>query len=357
MDVTNIGDAKHPVHGVGRHRPPAPAPQPLQPEPPPTEASPTQDSPRGVIRLLQEGHFKGVADLRLRINFFDELSAQAVTTALPAVQQQSTDLAAAVGTQLTGLADTLAVDEQTQQALDAARAEFEAAVQTANEQFASGGTLNRDSLIQALQSAFDQLFDTVRVALTPPAPQDAATTPATDTDAQTDASTGIVTDPLQGTVTAPAASLPGSELSTLSFELGTLPAATAPADTTSDAPAKEPAIATAATDATAATSAPAETDTAVETDTTADAPASGLADTTTDDAPQLDDLLASFRTAFDDALAGLSDFIATATRLPDPAPPTGHGRAYDKFLAIYNDLRGLAPAANAGTENSVDNTA
>jgi hypothetical protein len=32
-------------------------------------------APRGVLRLLQEGHFKGVADLRLRINFFDQLAA------------------------------------------------------------------------------------------------------------------------------------------------------------------------------------------------------------------------------------------------------------------------------------------
>jgi len=29
----------------------------------------------GVLRLLQEGHFKGVADVRLRINFADELAA------------------------------------------------------------------------------------------------------------------------------------------------------------------------------------------------------------------------------------------------------------------------------------------
>ncbi|MHC4645926.1 MAG: hypothetical protein ACYTBJ_10500, partial [Planctomycetota bacterium] len=39
-------------------------------------ADQTQEGERkGVIRLLQEGHFKGVADVRLRINFFDELSA------------------------------------------------------------------------------------------------------------------------------------------------------------------------------------------------------------------------------------------------------------------------------------------
>lgn len=38
---------------------------------------PTQDDAdetRGVIRLLEAGHFKGVADIRLRINFVEELA-------------------------------------------------------------------------------------------------------------------------------------------------------------------------------------------------------------------------------------------------------------------------------------------
>ena len=39
------------------------------------KAAPGETKVRGVIRLLQQGHFKGVADVRLRINFFDELSA------------------------------------------------------------------------------------------------------------------------------------------------------------------------------------------------------------------------------------------------------------------------------------------
>ena len=35
----------------------------------------------GVLRNLEAGHFKGVADVRLRINFFDQLSARAQTAA------------------------------------------------------------------------------------------------------------------------------------------------------------------------------------------------------------------------------------------------------------------------------------
>ncbi len=49
-----------------------------------TQSIPTQPEVRkvgkdekikDVVQLLQEGHFKGVADVRLRINFFEELSS------------------------------------------------------------------------------------------------------------------------------------------------------------------------------------------------------------------------------------------------------------------------------------------
>ncbi|MHC5155667.1 MAG: hypothetical protein ACYSO3_06030 [Planctomycetota bacterium] len=39
------------------------------------EAGESEEKTRGVIRLLQAGHFKGVADVRLRINFHEELQA------------------------------------------------------------------------------------------------------------------------------------------------------------------------------------------------------------------------------------------------------------------------------------------
>jgi hypothetical protein len=40
----------------------------------PTGEESNGEQEKGVIRLLQEGHFKGVSDVRLRINFFDELA-------------------------------------------------------------------------------------------------------------------------------------------------------------------------------------------------------------------------------------------------------------------------------------------
>ena len=39
------------------------------------EESNNSEDVEGIIHLLQEGHFKGVADVRLRINFHEELAA------------------------------------------------------------------------------------------------------------------------------------------------------------------------------------------------------------------------------------------------------------------------------------------
>jgi len=51
----------------------------------PAEATDTEGS-KGVLRLLQEGHFSGVADVRLRINFHDELQQAAAQNAAKAFE-------------------------------------------------------------------------------------------------------------------------------------------------------------------------------------------------------------------------------------------------------------------------------
>lgn len=51
----------------------------------PPEATGAEGS-KGVIRLLQEGHFSGVADVRLRINFHDELQQAAAQNAATAFE-------------------------------------------------------------------------------------------------------------------------------------------------------------------------------------------------------------------------------------------------------------------------------
>ena len=55
------------------------APVPVESETKPAELS--QEQEKGVIRLLREGHFQGVSDLRLRINFHEELQQTATRAA------------------------------------------------------------------------------------------------------------------------------------------------------------------------------------------------------------------------------------------------------------------------------------
>jgi len=76
------------------------------------------------------------------------------------------------------------------------------------------------------------------------------------------------------------------------------------------------------------------TESAIEPDPTADneAPA--------EEAPvTFADAIASFADGFQESLAAFLDTIDAASQLPPlSSPPNGNGVAYDKFLAIYNDL-------------------
>ena len=271
------------------------------PTPVPTDAVPPEtgktdgDKSAGVLRLLEAGHFEGVADVRLRINFFEELSARASAAAAPAVRTDAAELIETMNTRINELVTPLATDEAAQAAVDELRGQFDAAVQTAAEQFASDEGVNKDSLVMAVQSAFDTFVQGLRDLLTPPPPPaegEAPPEPPPVVDGGTPA------EPPSTEVPPSAAEMP--------------PVADSPTDPTAEplpigegeAPAEPPATS------------------------------------------PLDDALASLTTVFDELLSGLGDSIATALRLPDPSPPSGNGSAYEKFLAMYNSLRGMAPTVN-----------
>ena len=65
----------------------------------------------------------------------------------------------------------------------------------------------------------------------------------------------------------------------------------------------------------------------------------------------LEDLQTAFTTASDELTKAVTDLQI----LPELSEPNGNGVAYEKFLAIYNDLRGLGtPAAEQPTNEPVD---
>jgi hypothetical protein len=62
----------------------------------------------------------------------------------------------------------------------------------------------------------------------------------------------------------------------------------------------------------------------------------------TPEVPSLEELIAVLVESFEQSLASLITDIADARALAEPSPPHGNGVAFDKFLAIYNELRGVS---------------
>lgn len=242
----------------------------LQTEPVAPVSEDSENVP-GVIRNLEAGHFKGVADVRLRINFFDELSARAEAAAVPVIQEQAESLITTITDEIGQLAGALETDEETGVALDTLVDQFNEAVQSAVEQTAAEISVDASALETTLQAAFDDLVSAVTELFN--AAGDEKIAPLdTDVNETTE----------ENQETAPAES---------------------PVEPTGDEslPEDEPAL-------------------------------------------TLEDAIASLSELFQESLTSLIASINEATQLPDPSEPRGNGGAYDKFLAIYNELRGQTVA-------------
>lgn len=212
------------------------------------------DEGRGVLRNLLAGHFKGVADVRLRINFFDELSAAADESAAATASEEVDGLINTVNSQIDKLLSGLEIEQDASDGVAELLAEFGTAVDEGLDQFSSDG--DREAFAQVIQSSFDSFVQQLRDLLYP---SEQPELPPTDDPDPADKTTD------DGTVAA----LEGDEI-----------------------PADDP----------------------------------------------LGDLIS----AFSEALASLTLSISISSELPELSEPSGNGIAYDKFLAIYNEMLGNA---------------
>lgn len=232
------------------------------PPPPPdtSEDSDDSDNVSGVLRHLEEGHFKGVADVRLRINFFEELSARAAESGAAVSREQAGGFVAKVNGQIDTLIAEFSPDEETQALVDELRKDLDAEFDTALEEFAKTG--DDEALTQVLQASFETFVARLRELLVPPPPP------------EEDPGDSDPTDPVE---------LAGQTVEQL-------------AGTTEPTTTEEPA----------------------------------------------DDPFAALLSAFKDALSSFLGEVRLASQLPDLSPPSGNGVAYEKFLAIYNELLGIS---------------
>jgi hypothetical protein len=250
---------------------------------------------KGVLRLLASGHFKGVADVRLRINFFDELAAAENQRIGQAAEVGLAGIADAVKAQLTALLEggTL-TDEQVQTILQI-QSDFLTAGNQIAAQYPDGVGLSVDAVATQIQSAFDALRESLRGLLLP-----------------------LTTEQPSAPDAAQASDIPQTPLETapLPSELsgdGEMPLAVG--DAAMPAPESESATAGASVYQ-----------------------------------AFLDGLDAAFAAAFDAML----DTLGSARLLPELSQPSGNGVAYAKFLAVYRDLRGEPDDGATAPETTVN---
>jgi len=263
------------------------SPAESKPDVPGPEGAQDTEKARGVLRLLEAGHFKGVADVRLRINFFEQLSANAAAQGVSTARSLVSELIDKVNSQINESIRPLGDGANEAQVIEDLRSSFESAVQTHLDDFVSGEGVNLDGLAEAIQLSFNALVDELRQAL--------MTSDGTE-------------------VTNGAADLASDAAHVLREKVENVSGLSS-------------------------VGVRAHADLSVDDTVTGPQHMDGAAAANT----TLETALASLVGTFDALLAHLIDSVGDALQLPDPSPPPGNGVAYDKFLAIYNGLRGVEP--------------
>ena len=212
-------------------------PLPIEPKPDVRNTDDTEEDCKGVLRLLQEGHFKGVSDVRLRINFFEQLKAIEAGKLQVVAEQKVNDVLESVG----GVVNSFLEAEE-----NGLTQEQTAGVSKLQETFVQAVSGYTNEPVTDLNNAFEEFVEALRNLFTPSAQTEEENT-TTETESP---------------------DAPEPELPWQTF---------------------------------------------------------------------VEDLQSAFAAATDE----LTQAFAEVQILPELSEPNGNGVAYEKFLAIYNELRGL----------------
>ncbi len=301
-----------------------PAPQAVEETTEPPVAEPQVEEPqevengdgekmRGVIRLLLEGHFKGVADVRLRINFYEELAALEAGELKASAGEEIDNVLAALDAVSEPVLTTASESEEEEgSGVTALRDEFAAAVEEAKGAFLASEQPSVEILIGDLENAFASFVESLWELATPvietveegseqeeTLPEDEGGTIEQTNVPETEQTTETVED---------------TQVVNAAGEEVVVGGETMPEPQVEEAveePIEEPIV----------------PQTSVE-------PPAG---------PDWADYIAQLEVAFAAAMAELRDSMSSVSVLPPLSEPSGKGAAYEKFLAIYNQMRGIEP--------------
>ncbi len=222
---------------------------------------------KGVVQLLQKRHFKGVADVRLRINFFEELSTMEQGEIQKVVGEKVPGVIESVNANLEELLSSRKLSEEQVTSISEHMETLTESIGLMKEDFLNAVQLSKEDLISGLKSNFEEFITSVNLVLFP-------TEPESPDDISTNGDAGAEESINENPV--------GGE--------------------------NDENI---------------ESDQAVESET------------------NFQDFISNLRTTFAESLIELTNALNDSKILPDLSEPNGNGKAFDKFLAIYNNLQGV----------------
>ncbi|MBW8041778.1 MAG: hypothetical protein FVQ85_17515 [Planctomycetes bacterium] len=340
----------------------------------------TSEEIPGVIQNLMDGHYKGVADVRLRINFNEEIEA------IEAAQRQAIadEQLALILESITGTVDdepplesaTALVAESQDQTDEPAVtdlvgvAELQVALaddfNAITESYA-GTSTSSDQLAEDLWSAFNDFVGSM-LELYPPPEEEA---PTEDPEPVPPPAIPLESEPTIATATLPEYEyVPTTalemELKTATYaESEPVPPPVPPLESESElstatyvepepvpppAPPLEPELTTATLpeyEYVPPTTLEMELKTAtfIESEPV---PPPTEPEPEPEPTPDIQDYLVELEASFSTAIDELMETLSTVSILPDLSEPSGDGSAYEKFLAIYNEMQ------NDGGAGTVD---
>ncbi len=226
------------------------------------------DKVRGVIRLLQDGHFRGVADVRLRINFHDEISALQSEKTGAAIEEGVEDIIEALQAELTASLESSPPEGDLAASIDEASALMFAELKTIPQRDTGESSLQTSEIIPEIQAVFDAFVTSISASPEQESPDGTPDTVSSELNAETILESGVDE---------------GEKL------------------------------------------------TAQE---------------------ALDQIIANLTEAFSSKLSSFEKLLSEISILPDLSEPTGNGKAYNKFLAIYSSM--YDPAGDSPPPEQVD---
>jgi len=239
-----------------------------------TQSTPTQpevqkvgkdEKIKGVVRLLQEGNFKGVADVRLRINFFEELSSIEVGEIQKVAGEKIPGVTDSVSVNLEAFLLSNELSEEQVTSISEHMETFTQSVDLMKEGFLNAVQPSKENLISGLNSGFEEFITSLNLVLLATEPE-----PLDDNSSSEDVDTeeSIPVNPVGG-----------------------------------------------------------ENDENIESDQAVESKTN------------FQDFISNLRTTFAESLNELTNVLNESKILPDLSEPNGNGKAFDKFLAIYNNLQ------------------